>query len=199
MKPAIVQISDIAESDPDQDLITRMRAGDTSALSALMDRHIDKIQALATRMLGDVFMAEDVTQTVFLKTWQQSTDWQPGRARLLTWMRRVATNQCLDVLKKKRPIYSDSPPDITDNRQDAFDRLNETDRRKLVYDALQQLSDRQRAALVLSYYDNVSQREGAKIMNLSEAAYESLLVRARRKLKTIIWTSGNADNLEALL
>lgn len=172
--------------DPDAYLIPRLKAGDETALADLMDRHMATIHTLGFYMLGDAAAAEDVTQTVFLKTWETIGGWQPGQANLLTWMRRVATNRCLDILKKKKPIYTDTVPDKQDEADTPFDALSRQEQSGRVGRALAQLPDRQRAALTLSYYQDVSQREGASIMKITESAYESLLVRARKTLKVIL-------------
>ena len=173
-------------SDPDADLIYGLKSGDENALAGLMDRHMSAIHKQAFYMLGDQMAAEDVTQTVFLKTWEQAKDWQAGQAKLLTWMRRVTRNACLDILKKKKPIYTDSVPEMEDAAHSPFESLSETQRSYRVGAALAQLPENQCAALTLSYYQGVSQREGAAIMDISESAYESLLVRARKALKIIL-------------
>jgi len=98
-------------------------------------------------------------------------------------MRRVATNACLDILKKKKPIYTDTVPDIEDSANSPFESLSQLEQSQRVKTALSQLPDNQCAALTLSYYQGVSQREGASIMEITESAYESLLVRARKALK----------------
>jgi len=172
--------------DPDADLIFGLKAGDQRALAGLMDRHMQTIHKQAFYMLGDQMAAEDVTQTVFLKTWEHMSDWQAGKAKLITWMRRVTTNACLDMLKKKKPIYTDTVPDIEDQANSPFDSLSKLEQSERVGAALAQLPNNQRAALTLSYYQGVSQREGAGIMDVSESAYESLLVRARKALKVIL-------------
>jgi len=176
----------IGVSDPDADLIFGLKAGDERALAGLIDRHMNTIHKQAFYMLGEQMAAEDVTQTVFLKTWEHMKDWQPGRAKLITWMRRVATNACLDILKKKKPIYTDTVPDMEDGAGSPFESLSQLEQSERVSAALGQLPDNQRAALTLSYYQGVSQREGAGIMDITESAYESLLVRARKKLKAIL-------------
>jgi len=176
----------IGVSDPDADLIFGLKAGDERALAGLIDRHMNTIHKQAFYMLGEQMAAEDVTQTVFLKTWEHMKDWQPGRAKLITWMRRVATNACLDILKKKKPIYTDTVPDMEDSAGSPFESLSQLEQSERVSAALGQLPDNQRAALTLSYYQGVSQREGAGIMDITESAYESLLVRARKKLKAIL-------------
>lgn len=173
-------------SDPDADLIYGLKSGDENALAGLMDRHMSAIHKQAFYMLGDQMAAEDVTQTVFLKTWERAKDWQPGQAKLLTWMRRVTRNACLDILKKKKPTYTDTVPEMEDTANSPFESLSETQRSYRVGVALAQLPENQRAALTLAYYQGVSQREGATIMDISESAYESLLVRARKALKIIL-------------
>ena len=132
--------------------------------------------------------AEDITQTVFMKTWQNIETWKAGQAKLITWMRRVTTNACLDQLRKKKPIYSDIIPDIEDQADTPFDALSRQNQSDVIKAALQELSDRQRSAVTLSYYQGLSQREGAAAMDITEGAYESLLVRGRKSLKTILKT-----------
>ena len=139
-------------------------------------------------MLGDQMAAEDITQTVFMKTWQNIETWKAGQAKLITWMRRVTTNACLDQLRKKKPIYSDVIPDIEDAADTPFEALSRQNQSDVIKAALQELSDRQRAAVTLSYYQGLSQREGAAAMDITEGAYESLLVRGRKSLKTILKT-----------
>lgn len=170
-------------SDPDADVLVGLRAGDERALRELMARHLDRIHALAARLLGDAALAEDVAQTVFLKTWQMAPQWKSGQARLLTWMQRVATHHCLDMLRKKAPIYTDTVPDIQDGRPQAEKSLADTQTRETVKAALDNLPENQKAAIILSYYENVSQKHGADILGVSEKAYESLLVRGRKHLK----------------
>jgi len=80
-------------SDPDTDIIPGLQSGDTQCLRILMDRHMNRLHALAAYMLGDAVMAEDVCQTVFIKTWEMAPTWTQGQAKLITWMRRVTTHQ----------------------------------------------------------------------------------------------------------
>lgn len=177
--------------DPDEDILPALMAGDTQAFGVLVDRHMTKIHALASYMLKDPVLAEDVTQAAFLKTWQALPDWTPGQAKLITWIRRVATHQCLDVLKKKGPSYTDLLPDVADDRGQGFEAVDAKDQQRLVAKALARIPDRQRLALTLSYYQNVSQIEGADIMGISVAAYESLLVRARKAMRGVLLEGNN--------
>jgi RNA polymerase sigma-70 factor (ECF subfamily) len=176
----------MAKTDPDNDLLLGLQNGQEAALSSLMDRHLKTITAIGFYMLGDASLAEDVAQTTFLKLWQTAPKWEPGKATLLTWMRRVATNDCLDRLRKKRPIYSDNIPEQTDTSPSPLQSLQIGQTEDYVRQALAQLSDNQRAAITLTYYQGVSQRDGAEIMGQNLKAYESLLSRAKKNLKTAL-------------
>ncbi len=181
--------------DPDADLLPGLRAGQSEALSAMMDRHLDKIHALAYYMLGETMAAEDVAQESFIKLWQAAPNWREGEAKLLTWLRRVATNACLDRLRKKQPIYTDQLPEREDAADLAEANMIGDERAGAVREALMGLPPKQRAAITLSYYRHVPQRDGADILGVSEKAYESLLVRARRNLKTALLPAKEAEIL----
>jgi len=176
----------MAKTDPDMDLLPGLREGDETALARLMDRHLKTVTAIGYYMLGDASLAEDVAQTTFLKLWQTAPKWEAGRATLLTWMRRVATNDCLDRLRKKGPIYLDHVPDRADDTETALEELEKNDMIAAVRHALASLPDTQKAAITLSYYQQVSQKEGAAILDQSVKAYESLLSRARKNLKATL-------------
>ena len=171
------------QPDPDADLLPGLRAGQSTALSAMMDRHLYKIHALAFHMLGDNMLAEDVAQDSFIKLWQAAPTWREGEAQMMTWLRRVATNNCLDRLRKKGPVYVDQVPEIIDETPSPEIGVQNSDRSTVVQGALSKLPETQCAAIVLCYFQQLSQREGAEILGVSEKAYESLLVRARKALK----------------
>lgn len=172
--------------DPDADLILAMAAGDSAALSAMMDLHLTSIKSLAWHMLSDDAAAEDVAQEVFLKGWIQARKWEPGRAKFVTWMKRVATNACLDRLRKKKEILSDTLPERTDNAVSADAAMIERDTSSAVQTAINTLPERQRAALTLCHFQDMSQIEAADILEISVSAYESLLARARRSLRGVL-------------
>jgi len=171
--------------DPDIDLLPGLRAGDSSALSALMDRHLNRVHSLAWHMTGDRSQAEDIAQETFLRFWQAAPGWtEGGGATILTWLRRVATRLCIDEKRRKRPIYTDIPPDREDQTTPTPDlELVRSETAQRVQKEILSLPDRQRAALTLSYYQHLSQSEGAAVMGIKEKAYESLLSRAKTKLK----------------
>lgn len=173
-------------NDPDHDLVPGLRAGDVQAFRLLMDRRLPSVHRLAYRILGDASEAEDVAQETFLKFWSHAPDWKDGKARILTWLCRVATNACYDKLRRKRAVLVGDGLDPVDDRDNSETLMIARQRWDDLQAAMMQLPERQRAALSLCYEDGVSQRDGAAVMEISEKAYEGLLVRGRRALKTLM-------------
>lgn len=174
-------------TDPDQDLIPGLRAGDEAALRALMNRRLDTLHRLAFRLLGDRFEAEDVCQETFLKFWRAAPEWRTGEAKILTWLCRVATNDCYDRLRKHCPdLPGEDMPELIDGRPPADERLARQEGWDQLQTAMMALPDRQRAALTLRYDQDMTQKEAASILGISEKAYEGLLVRGRKRLKDLM-------------
>ncbi|MGE0516660.1 MAG: RNA polymerase sigma factor [Hyphomicrobiaceae bacterium] len=139
--------------------------------------------ALAVRVLGDRSEAEDVAQDVFLRIWQQAPHWRPGTPRFDTWMHRVALNLCYDRLRLRREQAMADPPDQIDPGPAPDHGLHELGEKRQIAAALVALPDRQREAIVLQYFQELSNIEVAGIMGISVEALESLLARARRNLR----------------
>ncbi len=174
------------KTDPDAALVQRVANGDGAAARALVDRHVSKMLAVARRMLGDPVEAEDVAQEVFLRVWKHAAKWKPGQARFETWLHRVAINLCYDRLRKRREVLTDEPPELADEGDSAFDTLHARDIAAAVDAALGALPERQRAALTLCHYQEMSNIEAAKVMDVSVEALESLLARGRRALRSAL-------------
>jgi len=167
----------------DDALMRALASGDRAAGRMLVDRHLAHVLAVARRMLGDQAEAEDVAQDTFMRAWKAAERWEPGRAKLSTWLHRIAMNQCLDRLRKKKPEPLDPDFDAASDDPDPEIQLQQQQMAKRVEGAIQALPDRQRAAIVLSHYQGLSNPEAAEILDVSIEAVESLLSRGRRALK----------------
>lgn len=172
------------------DEIARAAAGDQRAQSALVQRHMPRVYAVSKRMLGDAHEAEDVTQETFIRAWKMLPDWEP-RAQLSTWLHRVALNLCYDRLRKKREeTGADELPLREDTRLGPQDTLDQAQKVAAIEQAIDALPERQKAALTLCSLDGRTNIEAADIMDISVEALESLLARARRKLRTVLEAGG---------
>lgn len=168
--------------EDDSALMRRVAAGDAQALRAVADRYTGMLYAIAWRMLGDPVEAEDVVQEAMTKLWVNSAGWAASGGGLGAWLRRVATNACVDRRRKPRMLGSDAVPERADDSPSADMLIDEERRARAVAAAMQALPDRQRAAIVLTYYEGVSNAEAASILGVGVKALESLLVRARQGL-----------------
>lgn len=169
----------------DLDQITRAAAGDAAAVQALVNRHMPGLLTLATRMLGDPVEAEDVTQETFLRAWKVLPGWEP-RAKFSTWLHRVALNLCYDRLRKRRESLPGELPDMADPAPGPHEQLVASQRMGALEEAIAALPERQAAALTLCALQGHTQAEAAEIMEISVDALESLLMRARRSLRTTL-------------
>lgn len=168
----------------DDFLIAAAAGGDGAAWSALVDRYLGQITGHAWYMLGDPREAEDVAQEAFLRLFAKAPDWEPGGAKLKTWLYRVVVNLCIDRKRKVLPQPVAELPDKPDGGAEVRDR--ELDVKRSVRQALDELPDRQRSVLVLTYYEGFTNREAGAVLGISDEAVESLLARGRRSLKALL-------------
>ena len=197
------------EHDPDAELLARVAREDASAVRQLVARKLPRLLSLAVRLLGDRSEAEDVAQEAFVRIWKQAPHWREGEARFDTWLHRVAMNLCYDRLRSRREtLHADlqdaqsleaasaahavsaggaadgagappTPEAALEARQDGA----------RVRAALAALPSRQREALVLTYYQELSNAQTAAVMGIGIEALESLLARARRTLRAHLMQS----------
>ena len=160
-------------------LVALVREGDQRAYSDLVIRHLPAIEVYAKRIVDDDNLARDIAQDVMVVLWQRSGDFNPSKARLTTWLHRIAHNRCVDIMRKRQREVS---LDVLDSEQPIVES-DSAKHQQPIDVALMRLPESQRTALVLTYYQNLSNREVAEIMNSSVRAVESLLVRARGNLK----------------
>lgn len=170
----------------DATLMTLVGQGDEQAFAVLVRRHASRLYRMALRMCGDRHEAEDIVQDCFARMWQQAPDWQPSGAGLVGWLLRVTINLCHDRRRRLRIVASDAHPELID-RQPGADQLIEADEaQRALLAAVADLPERYRAALLLCYYEGLSNALAAEVLELNIKALESLLVRARRQLRALL-------------
>ena len=181
------------QHDPDAELIDRVGRGDAAATRLLVAAKLPLVVGLATRMLRDPTEAEDVAQEAFVRTWRTAPRWQPGQAKFDTWLHTVVLNLCRDRLRRRREVASNAVPEIVDPAPGAEAGLLEAARARDVADAIAALPERQREAILLVHYQDLSGVEAAKALEVSAEALESLLARGRRTLRARLASSQERD------
>lgn len=182
---ALKQAMEAAEEPKDEDLILRVAKGDRQAFGLLAGRYMNMLYGLARRMTPSESHAEDIVQEALLRIWEKAALWKPdGGASVKTWAYRVTYNLAVDWHRKvKKELYSDAPDERLAAPDEGADKIMQQGQTgRIVAEQVQALSERQRAALVLTYYEGLSNAEVADVMGTSVKGVEALLVRARKEM-----------------
>lgn len=185
------------------EIIERAQRGDAAAFSEIIERFQISVYNLCYRMLshnaGD---AEDATQEVFLKVWKNIGRFDANRT-FSTWVLSIATNHCIDLIRKKRVPTVEIDETLEEILPDSIatpkQELAQKERSGLIWRILDGLSETDRAIVVLRYWDELPDREIAAALGLSEAAVKSRLFRARKQLVQIYQQTQEHAWMEAVV
>lgn len=178
--------------DPDNELVKLVAKGDDEAFRLLFERHYRLAYSVIYRQLGVQDVAEDLVQEAFLRVYRAAPKYEPT-AKFSTWFYTVVTNLCLnykrDRARDKLRLLSggDDESSTLENLAQAdepeHDRLDNNERAAKVREAIAELPENQRMALILSRYEDKSYEEVAEILGTTVAAVKSLTSRARETLR----------------
>jgi RNA polymerase sigma-70 factor (ECF subfamily) len=185
----------MADIDNDAELMLRVKDGDEAAFELLVHKHQKRVINTVYRFLGSTGEAEDLAQDVFLSLYRAAPRYEP-RARFTTFLYRLVANRCINharrrkVLRFLRLSSPQSRAEIGAVRLDPVDpaaRPEElAERRQLagtVTRALAALPERQRLAIILRHYQEMSYEEISTVLSLSVSSVKSSLHRARLALR----------------
>ena len=175
----------------DEQLLADIAAGDVAALRTLYHRHHRRMYNTALGYLQVPADAEEVTQDVFTKVWRAAASFEAG-SKVTTWMYRIAVNTALTAMRrrKRRSIFRPLAPrhDPPDFRHPGA-RLEDAEALSGLFAAVYRLPPSQQTAFLLSYVEELPRQQVADVMDTSLKAVESLLMRAKKKLRTHLRTS----------
>lgn len=185
----------------EQELVSRARAGDTAAFEQLMLDNQDRVYTLCLRMTGNREDALDLAQETFLNAWRGLSSFQ-GNSSFSTWVYRLASNACIDFLRKrKRRQQGESPhslddeeaplPEPADPRGSPEEELERRELRRAVERGLQALPDHHRQVLVMRELSGMSYQEIGAVLDLDLGTVKSRIARARLALKKFLVQEGN--------
>ena len=184
----------MSEASPsERELIMRARSGDENAFAQLVSAHASSVYGALRRFGLDAGEAEEVAQEVFLRAWRGLARFE-GRAKLSTWLYRIAFNEAQRQLDRRRPpVVEPGPEDedpivaIPDAPQlgpeaQALDQEFEATLER----ALGELPAEWRAAVVLRDIEGLSTEEAATVVGVRQAAFKSRLHRGRMQLRALL-------------
>jgi RNA polymerase sigma-70 factor (ECF subfamily) len=155
---------------------------DHRAFRALVDRYYATVYRVVWRMTGGGAHAEDITQEAFLKLWSNPSQIREAGA-LKGWLMRVASNLAMDGFRARPTQALEAASEVSDGRPDAEEVQIRSWAARRVDGAIAKLPERQRLALTLVHFEQMSNGAAAAVLEVSVDALESLLARARRSLK----------------
>jgi RNA polymerase sigma factor (sigma-70 family) len=179
----------------------RLAARDAAALREMIARHAGALHRVAYRMTGDAHEAEDIVQEAMLRLWDHAgsiAEKHPvgsqaaARLRIGGWLQRVVTNLAIDRLRRTRRLSGGEVPEEEDDAPLADAVIEAGERDNLARALVLALPERQRAAIVLTYYEELPNAEAAEAMNMNIKAFESLLHRARAAMRQALTAQGDA-------
>jgi RNA polymerase sigma-70 factor (ECF subfamily) len=182
-------------ADEEQRLISAAQRGDVESFNALVRMYEGRVYNLGFRMLGDADSAADASQEAFLSAFRNLRSFRGGSFR--SWLLRIATNVCYDVLraKKRRPAVSldasdpdadDSPLQIADHHESPDDLAIRRELAIAIQAGLAHLPEDQRLVVVLSDVQGLAYEEIAQITNTNLGTVKSRLSRGRARMREIL-------------
>ncbi len=193
-----------AAMERDADLLAALRRGDRHAvLEGLMDRYRQKVMHLAMSIVRNPALAEDLSQTIFVKVWQALPKFD-GRAALSTWLYTIARNTCLTAIARERRVvpledFAEAADDDGDpmlfgrdaaGAETAGQAAAEYDVAKL----LEQLPEPYRRVVVLFYLEDRSCEEVGELLSMPTGTVKALLHRGRKKLAALAGESEESES-----
>jgi RNA polymerase sigma-70 factor, ECF subfamily len=182
-------------SDPDAALMLRVKRGDRAAFAELVDKHKQPMMNFIFRYLHDQAEAEDLAQNVFLQVYKSRARYRQT-ARFNTWLYTIARNLCLNELRRRlrHPAESleETHPENEDHPARQFEDKSQTappeqvlhrELAQKIQEALDELPENQRSAILLCRQEDLSYEQIAKILRCSLSATKSLIHRGRETLK----------------
>ena len=179
------------------ELVRAASKGDEEAFGELVRLHEKKVYNLALRLCGSPEDAADVAQEAFLSAWKGLPSFR-GESGFSTWLYRLTSNACIDLLRRTKRQRSEvsldgeetgiDPVDPTPAPQEQAERA---ELRQAVTDALRQLGDSHRQALVLREMQELSYEEIAAVLDVDLGTVKSRISRARSALRKILQQNGN--------
>jgi RNA polymerase sigma-70 factor (ECF subfamily) len=181
-------------SEEDADDLRLMRLvgrGDTTAFEQLIEKHQALVAGTVARMLGSNSDVEDIAQQVFIRVWKSARRYVP-RAKFTTWLLKITRNLVFNEMRRtKRRAHVPLQPELGAEDPPLKDELNlapdvsllETELQQTIEEAILQLPETQRMALVLRRYEQFSYEQIGEVLDLSVPAVKSVLFRARSELR----------------
>ncbi|WP_419882675.1 RNA polymerase sigma factor SigW [Peribacillus sp. B-H-3] len=173
--------------------IKQVLKGDQNAFSEIVELYKDRVYQLCYRMLGNSHEAEDMAQEAFLRAYINIRSFHI-QMKFSTWLYRIATNLCIDRIRKKKPDYFldaevagteglDLYSQIASESSNPEEELESMELRKTIQEEILKLPEKYRSAIVLKYIEELSLKEISEILDLPVGTVKTRIHRGREALR----------------
>lgn len=192
--------AEYAMKDADVRLMLQVRDhDDTEAFERLVDAYQHRLLSVLSHVIRSADEAEDLAQEVFLRVYRARKKYRP-RAKFSTWLFTIANNLALNKIRsrQRKPVVPLSIKDsgplgprpeeqmVTGRERQPYQRMQQQELAAIIREAMDQLNERQRMALMLNKFEEMCYADIAEVMGMTTKAVKSLLSRARTNLKAIL-------------
>jgi RNA polymerase sigma-70 factor (ECF subfamily) len=183
----------------DVELISQIAQARPEAVRALYRRYGRLVYGLALHMVGDRSVAEEITQDVFMRVWEKAGSYDAGKAKVITWLLRIARNQAIDVLRK-RNIRGEHESEAWQQlklgaelaEQDPFQSVELAHQREDVRAAVAALPENQQRALSMAFFQGLTHRQIAEKLGEPLGTVKTRIRDAMQKLRNKHPDRGNS-------
>jgi RNA polymerase sigma-70 factor (ECF subfamily) len=179
-------------NNSENEIIQKIQNGDARSFKDLFEANKEMVFNICIRFLEDKDEAEDSSQDIFIKVYHSIHKFK-FESRFSTWLYRICVNHCLNQLKKKKAMkwlsldvlwnnFTSEEHDIIDHSDDIVKTIERNESKEIINKAIDSLPTKQKTALILSKFEELSYNEIASIMNCSISSVESSLFRAKQNM-----------------
>ena len=178
----------------EQQIIELLNAEDKKAISLIYENYSDALYGVIHKIIRDPDLAQDVLQESFIKVWKKAKTYDASKAKLFTWLYRIATNEAITFINKKKRKSTTSLDDEEGgiSTQLAADPYFDGDQVQLLLQkALEKLPEKQRLVFNMRYYEEMSYKDMAEVLDTSVGALKASYHHAVKKIESSLKAADN--------
>jgi len=172
----------------DKECVRRCLEGETDIYALLVERYEKQVFNIVYQMIHNYESAQDVTQSIFIKVYE-NLDSYKSKYKFFSWIYRIAVNETLNYIQREKK-NTELKLEISSDENSPLDNCEKEDEKKCLVEAIEKLSIMYKSVIILKYFLQLSYKDMAYILDVSEGKVKSRLFTARKKLRDYLIDKG---------